>query len=420
MHKILLTICVSVSVHSTAQQSIAVGAGPETNKSSKSLDIGDFVYDLSLPPFLNSNQSSRFQDLSGKVLIIEFWATWCGPCLPAMEHLADLKTEFNDQIEVIAISYESETRVLRYIKNKPSPILHISDIEGVYKQYFNHRSIPHAVLIDPAGKIAAFTSPDEITSDVIKDIMTGKPLDITMKKESARAFDYTKDYFPPKPGTREKFMIQPEMSGAIPITRRVKSKKSEFQNRRVTLLNQSLYNIYRYAFEIGSDSRMKVDTKLMEKLKTERYCIEVISPTPELLFTTFQQGLLDNDLPYRALIERTEMPVLEIHATGSPKLVESQANQSPQKRAITSRLGKYAGKNKTMDDFTNEYLNPYLSPSANKPFVNQTGLTGRYDFDFSFEAEDPQSFKREMEKLGFKLVSTTTTQEVLVITEKIN
>ncbi|MEM6525476.1 MAG: DUF3738 domain-containing protein [Bacteroidota bacterium] len=68
-----------------------------------------------------------------------------------------------------------------------------------------------------------------------------------------------------------------------------------------------------------------------------------------------------------------------------------------------------------MDDFINEYLNPFLSRSVDHPFINKTNLTGIYDFDFTFEAEDPQSFKREMEKLSFKLISTSTSQEVLVI-----
>src|ERR1043166_8835648 len=58
--------------------------------------------------------------LKGKVVVLEFWATWCGPCIAAIPHLNELADKFKDEpIQFIAITSEDEKVVRRFLRNKP-------------------------------------------------------------------------------------------------------------------------------------------------------------------------------------------------------------------------------------------------------------------------------------------------------------
>ena len=57
-----------------------------------------------------------------KFYIINFWGTWCSPCIPEMDSLAKLQRKYKDKIQVIAVSDDDDARKSKYLKNKPSGI----------------------------------------------------------------------------------------------------------------------------------------------------------------------------------------------------------------------------------------------------------------------------------------------------------
>ena len=78
----------------------------------------------SLPAFTifgEDGKSRRLNQSRGKVLLIDVWATWCGPCVAAMPHLESLHQEFNDQgFELISLNVEPGRRaeVLEFMREK--------------------------------------------------------------------------------------------------------------------------------------------------------------------------------------------------------------------------------------------------------------------------------------------------------------
>jgi len=81
--------------------------------SAQSLKVGDTVSDFELEE-LSSAQIIPSSDLEGKILLIDFWATWCAPCITGMPHLEELQKEFPDELKVVAISYENPARLKSY------------------------------------------------------------------------------------------------------------------------------------------------------------------------------------------------------------------------------------------------------------------------------------------------------------------
>ena len=104
----------------------------------------------------------NLSQFKGKPVLINFWATWCGPCreeLPSMQRLHDAPRKFGD-IQIIAISVDrfNIDQIHQYAKdmNLSFPILHDKDRE-VRKSYFV-RGLPTSYLVDADGKLQGFIS----------------------------------------------------------------------------------------------------------------------------------------------------------------------------------------------------------------------------------------------------------------------
>jgi small GTP-binding protein len=103
----------------------------------------------------------RLTDYKGKVVLIDFWASWCGPCRIENPNVVRLYNKYKgEKFEIFSVSLDKDKE--KWIKAIKADGLiwdyHVSDLLGwqttmVEKYQFN--GIPHTVLIDPEGKIIA-------------------------------------------------------------------------------------------------------------------------------------------------------------------------------------------------------------------------------------------------------------------------
>jgi thiol-disulfide isomerase/thioredoxin len=101
--------------------------------------------------------------LEGKFVLIEFWATWCGPCRRSIPHLNELQQKFNDRLVVIGISDEAEEDI-RKLKDPQINYAIATDTAGRTKQTVEVQGIPHAMLIDPRGIVRFEGMPHYLTA----------------------------------------------------------------------------------------------------------------------------------------------------------------------------------------------------------------------------------------------------------------
>jgi thiol-disulfide isomerase/thioredoxin len=109
-------------------------------------------------------------DPTGKFVLVDFWATWCGPCRQSIPHLNDLYARFKDRVVVIGLSDES----LDDLRKMTSPHIEYavgSDQQGRTVRAFQVQGIPHAVLIDPKGIVRFEGMPFYLTEKALERLI---------------------------------------------------------------------------------------------------------------------------------------------------------------------------------------------------------------------------------------------------------
>lgn len=115
-----------------------------------------------------------WEDLGGKAVVLEFWGTYCDPCLENIPHLNDLAEKFKDKpVAFISVSRESEQDVRDFLKQHRMSGIVAADAPEVYRS-FRVMGIPHTVLLDKESRVTAVTYPSEVSEKTIEDLLSGK------------------------------------------------------------------------------------------------------------------------------------------------------------------------------------------------------------------------------------------------------
>ena len=129
---------------------------------------------------------------NSKIIVIEFFATWCGPCIEAIPHMNSLAEKFKGQnVEFLYVTYEEdETKINRFVeRRKLVPPVAIDKDLAMIKQY-EAWAIPQTLIIDKNKNVVVNTHPTKITEEIITAVLNNQP--VTLEKNGERY------YFEPK------------------------------------------------------------------------------------------------------------------------------------------------------------------------------------------------------------------------------
>jgi len=135
--------------------------------------VGNMAPDIKLPNADGVEKS--LSGLKGKVVLIDFWAAWCGPCRKENPHVVDMYKKYNAKgFEVLGVSLDRDREAwLKAIKDDGLVWTQISDLKywkSDAAKLYNVTAIPFTVLVDREGKIIGKKLRGEALSEELKKI----------------------------------------------------------------------------------------------------------------------------------------------------------------------------------------------------------------------------------------------------------
>jgi len=377
--------------------------------------IGDPPPALGLEKVLQAPEGAKvnWSGLKGKVVVLEFWATWCGPCVAAIPHLNELAEQFKDKrVQFITVTDENEKTIAAFLKRKPIHAwVGLDTDKSMFKEY-GISGIPHTVVVDKKGRIVAIMHPTMLTEQVLKDVLAGKKLALAQPAQGHRGgirpgeVPYGEQQGPP---ALFQVLIRPtaadEQDGSSMAS----------GNGGLTISRNTVFDVLSSCYEIHP---VRVVTNCA--LPDGRFDFVVKTPGKdgELARNRLRQAV-EATFDLHAKHETRDMPVYLLSiAKPSENLVPtvstggSSAQSGPGRmQAVNQPLGSLAWG---------------LESRLGKPVLDKTGLTNHYDYELKWKDPGDEHPKPDVliqavrEQLGLELKEATRPVEVLVVDKENN
>ncbi|MFM9911697.1 MAG: TIGR03435 family protein [Chitinophagaceae bacterium] len=378
------------------------------------LTIGDKVPDLNFPDCIVPNNNKMIvknislSNFKNKIILLDFWATWCGPCISAMKKYESFQKKYKDKLQIIAITHESVKRIQKFSENRPTSLLIAIDSSETLRKYFMYRTIPHVILIDGNGIIRAITHSDEITEQVIEKISKGESISLSYKKDNTD-FDIEADYFSVDSTTKEAFTLQSGIAGVGTFS---KIGKGIFKDRRLSLHNFLIDGLYRMAYNVSFFRVVyEMDKKEFDyENPKNKYCLDIIIPSADKnALYTYLQKKLPEYFDVKTRLEKRKITVHILKRNNEPLTFKPSSVVNDTYAASSNH---FTGEGVGMKNIA-EYMESF--GILGTPVLDETGINTRYDIHLEWEPEKKGSFREAFSKAGLVVEKVEREIEVLVI-----
>ncbi len=157
--------------------------GSNVASSQNELVVGKMAPNINITDYIFNTPSDK--NFKNKFILLEFWATWCGPCLEEVPNLNKLQEKFKSKKDFVFISITNEKpdKVLRTLKRIPFNSIVVSDQTGkTFKNFIEDKdgsySIPKTILIDNKGIVKWIGSPYDLNDLILDKFINMKGLSV--------------------------------------------------------------------------------------------------------------------------------------------------------------------------------------------------------------------------------------------------
>jgi peroxiredoxin len=345
--------------------------------------------DLALISNIQTEKTQRIKlsDYNGKIRILDFWATWCGPCIAKMAELKKLKNQFPNDLEIISISDEKLEKILSFVQKQSLPFQFVVDSNSVISNKFGVSALPFTILLDKKGIIKTINNSSAITPDVMRDLIAGKlvsfskPRNLTVPNLSDTA----------KKGVQNRRIFTKYQPDIQSFTRA--ETEGEYAGRRIMIYNQTLAQIVTDLSNWYQSGISLSDT--MGKNKDQLYCLDFIFDEKNAA----QRANLALEFLVKRFPEKIKV---------RSEIVKGYALQVGNRANIPEKV---VGNEQFISTATTEDLSLELSRLLRIPIKNETTFNHRFILTMNRIPEDKVLIKRILERIGLVLVEKEFTRK---------
>lgn len=139
---------------------------------------GDAAPDPVAEAFLNAPDGAAWIDTYGQAVVLDFWATWCGPCIASIPHLNSLADQYADRpVRFVSLTAENAETVRPFLVQRPIRGWVALDTDSTGGRAYGVSAIPQTALIGRDGRLAAIVHPMRVTAALLDSLLAGLPLD---------------------------------------------------------------------------------------------------------------------------------------------------------------------------------------------------------------------------------------------------
>ncbi len=412
--------------------SVTVNAQP----SNKSLTVGDVVSDVELSFTANyPSASSRLSGFKDKLVILDFWATWCSACHKAFPKLDSLQTIFSTQLQVLLVNSrgtgDNENKITAFVnkwnsKHKVPFRLPIVSNDTTLEKLFGHRYIPHYVWIKN-GKVRAITASEEVNEKNIRAVLNEEPVVLKLKWE-VMDYDMAKPLLENNNGGSSADMLYNSLfTGKLEGMDSGSNYWKDSTAQRYIFLNSSPLALYQMVLGFPSN---RIILDVPDPLQyigpsAQLYSYEFTSPI-NCSKKKAQQMMLQDLNGYLGLNGRMEKRKVKCIVLKMKKPVPGQQKQNPANNAGTIAKVEYKEEGRLWY-FQNQPLSRlminlnYSSLDWPLPllFVDETGYLGKITIEIPATVkEDVHLLRKSLDKLGIQVLKTERMEKVFVLTDR--
>ena len=391
------------------------------------LKLGDHLPNLYINSIINFPYNSiKLSNLKGKIVILNFWNTWCGACLEDMPNVAKLQKQFFNEIEILSITDQNKVIVQEFLRshsnigNLKIPIV-LEDRS--LKKLFPHTMVPHIIWFNQDGLFLGATSQMDLNSSIITQILKNKRADFKDYKNDALTFDINKPLFVNGNGDPSFYYLKTVLTGYQDgISSNIGMEKTE-RGWRLYATNSSLGHLILQAFGYSKskfpENRFYSDDKLLLnevwpdslQQKQKSYCFELIKGDTSIESSRgFMLHELELYFGVKITIDTKEVSCWVVKSTGSNNNLVTADSSS-----INNLNDKTTSRKFIHGGSFSSFIGFFRKQPNLPPIIDETRIKDKVNLSFQSYPLTLDHINMDLVPYGLKIINETRKMQMICI-----